>query len=109
MSIPDKVAEGGSGSRLFYYGTQIEVHVGDRIRIRRWFRQDLEGVVCYIPGVSPRHTELEYEDVKKWAFKTTDGTTWATVYSPEQAQPKKKMKFVARSDDLGISPETTLL
>jgi hypothetical protein len=96
------------GSRLFYYGTQIEVRLGDRVRWRRWFRSDLEGIVCYLPGISPRHPEMANDYGLEWAIRTNDGTIWTMGYCPDRAQPRKNLQFVARSIERGIGPETTL-
>lgn len=96
------------GSRLYYHGTEIEVQLGDRVKWRRWVRSDLHGTVCYLPGISPRHRDLENEYGAEWAIKSDDGTIWTMGYFPERAQPKKNLVFVARSTDPGISPETEL-
>lgn len=98
----------GGGSRLFYFGTQIEVRLGDRVRLKRWFRSDLEGIVCYLPGISPRNPYMENEYTIQWGIKATDGAVWIMVYCPERAQPKKNLKFVARSEEKGMSSETVL-
>ena len=84
-------------SRLFYYGTDDEVRLGDRIRIRRWFRRSLEGVVCYIPGESPRHPEMEsaYWGAT-WAIQLPDGSLRVLAYLPDQIQPRRKFRLVAR-------------
>ena len=77
-----------NGSRMFYHGTRMEVQLGDRVRVRpwlfRWFRKAQDGAVCYIPGISPKHRHLEYEDVKKWAIRLEDGTVLSAVYDPSK-------------------------
>ena len=45
--------DAGSITRLCYHGTNVEIRPGDRVRLKRWFRSPLDGVVCYLPGVSP--------------------------------------------------------
>jgi hypothetical protein len=91
-------------SRLFYHQTQTEVRLGDRVRIRRWLRRAREGTVCYLPGISPLHEELEYDDVKQWAIRTDDGAVYPILYDPERFQPPKHISFLARSDDAGLQP-----
>jgi len=93
--------EGGSG--LFYHGTGEEVRLGDRVRIKRLFGRDLLGSVCYIPGKSPVHKDLEYDDVRQWAIRLDDGTVLAMAYSPQHrlGQPKRDLVLVERS----LSPQ----
>lgn len=88
-------------SGLFYSGTTDEVRLGDRVRIHRLLRRDLMGTVCYIPGISPPHPDLEYDDVRQWAIRLDDGTVLAIGYSPEHrlGQPKRDLILVNRSGD----------
>lgn len=87
------------GSGLYYHGTTEEVRLGDRVRIKRLLRRGLVGTVCYIPGQSPVHKDLEYEDVRQWAIRLDDGTVLAMAYSPQHrlGQPKRDLVLVERS------------
>lgn len=99
-------------SGLFYSGTKKEVCLGDRIRLKRWIRSDLYGTVCYIPGISKRHPELEYEDVKKWAIRLDNGTVLAMGYYPDHprvGQPKKDLELVARNQGNELLPNEKLV
>jgi hypothetical protein len=84
---------------MFYHGTKIEVQLGDRVRVNPWFlgwfRRPRNGIVCYIPGISPRHRHLEYEDVRKWAIRLEDQTVLAAAYDPPHG-PSKRIEFVSR-------------
>ena len=104
------MAQPETHSRLFYHGTTTEVCIGDHVRIRRWFRRDLEGVVCYIPGISPRRAELEdaEEQYFTWAIQVPDGIVLTMAYSPEIGQPPRKIAFVRRSDRPSLDPTTEL-
>lgn len=98
-------------SDLFYFGTKDEVRLGDRVRIRRLLRRDLMGTVCYIPGISLPHPDLEYDDVRQWAIRLDDGTVLAIGYSPEhrRGQPKRDLILVNRSSDSrGLMPDEEL-
>jgi hypothetical protein len=82
-------------SGLYYHGTQDEVRLGDRVRLRRWFRRPLEGVVCYVPGLSPHHREI---GAHQWAIRLADGSLSVTAYSPRQAQPRPHIELVDRGE-----------
>lgn len=99
-----------SSSRLFYYGTEDEVELGDRVRIKRWLRADLTGVVCYIPGISPVHAELEYSGVKQWAIRCDDGTVRPMGYAPESpyGQPSETIVFLGRGTGESLNPDEVL-
>lgn len=98
-----------SSSKLHYHGTDIEVRLGDRVLIARLFRRPIPGVVSYIPGVSPKHPELERE-VPEWAVQLEDGTLVSWVYVPAELQPSRRVQFVGRgsTDFEGIGPDTEL-
>jgi hypothetical protein len=83
-------------SRLFYYGTTIEVEIGDHILVSRFLRSRRACVVCYIPGLSERRFELEFDDVRQWAIRDRDGTVYSILYDPESFQPPKHIRFVNR-------------
>jgi hypothetical protein len=96
------------GSGLFYR-TGDEVMLGDRVRMRRWFRRSLDCVVCYIPGVSPKHPEMEYADVRQWAVRAKDGAVYPILYDPDTFQPPSSIQFVGRGDKGLLIPEETLV
>jgi hypothetical protein len=98
-------------SGLFYHGTGDEVQLGDRVRLKRWFRSDLLGVVCYIPGISPRHSDLEYEGVRQWAIRCDDGSVRPMSYDPKSpyGQPTKSIVFVCRGSESSLQPDEELL
>lgn len=100
-----------NGSRLFYHGTNTEVQLGDRVHIKRWFRADLDGVVSYIPGISPRRAELEDADEQflNWAIRLSNGVVLTMGYYPDVLQPPKKIVFVRRSMNSGIGPDEPLI
>jgi len=98
-------------SRLYYFGTREEVRLGDRIRIKRLFRKDLVGTVCYIPGISPRHSVLESDDgaVRQWAYELEDGMIMVVAYFPDHLQPRPNVQLISRGEEKSISPDTALL
>jgi hypothetical protein len=95
-------------SGLRYFGTNDEVCLGDRVEVRGWFRK-FRGHVSYIPGISPKHRELEYEDVKKWAITSDGGTVYAMGFDPDHFQPPKAIRLLGRTEGLGLLPTDKLL
>lgn len=93
---------GGSG--LFYYGTKEEVRIGDRVHIKRLLLKDIEGTVCYIPGISPPHSELGDD---QWAVRADDGTIWAKGYDPKDrfSQPGPKYCLLSRGEGGEVKPD----
>ena len=98
-----------SATTLRYHGTTDEVRLGDVIRVRRWFHRDRHGVVCYLPGVSPMHPELEFGDIRLWAYRTAAGTIETLPYSPAQSpDAPKHITLVDRGRPQGLSPTEPL-
>ena len=96
-------------SGLFYCDTGEEVELGDRVRIRRWFRRPLEGVVCHIPGLSQSHPELEYAGTRQWAIELADGSLRVMGYYPRHLQPERGMELVERGAPYtGLDPNTPM-
>jgi len=95
---------------LFYYGTDIDVQLGDRVIWKRFFRSNVEGTVVYIPGISPRHPDLECEGVRQWAVELDDGSIMLMLYWPEdkKGQPRSNIKFKSRGTRKSLPPETRL-
>ena len=92
-----------------FYSTGEEVQLGDRVVMKRWIAKDVKGYVCYIPGISPRHREMEYEDVRQWAIRSEDGgAVYPILYAPAQFQPPKKIRFISRGPHVSMSPDQHL-
>lgn len=98
-------------SGLRYYGTETDVRLGDRVRVRRgWFSGGFNAVVCYIPGVSEFHPDFEDRrgqdpgGIKQWALRASDGAIYPMIYWPEKHQPLKRIEFVSRGQGGEVSP-----
>lgn len=88
-----------TGSRLFYFGTDIEVDIGDRVEMKSLFWRKKSGTVCYIPGLVEPHSEMENSTGKQWAIRADDGTIYAMGYFPElekYGQPNRSLRFICR-------------
>ena len=92
-------------SKLFYYGTNIEVCLRDRVEVRKWFFWWREGFVCYMPGISPPHPQLVGPDgTPYWSVDIGDGTIFSWIYLPDRIQPGRNIRFICRGN-----PETKTL
>lgn len=92
-----------------YFNSDDDVRVGDVISVKRWFRSPVTACVVYVPGQSDVHSELEYDDVKQWAYQTDDGTIWAGGYAPELLPfASNRISLVHRSSEPEISPDYDL-
>ena len=96
-------------SGLFYHGTPTEVKIGDRVKVKRLLGS-LEGIVAYIPGISPRRDDLLVEGDEDWLIRLDRGDFLSTPYLPEhpRAQPNKNIRFISRGCDGEITPHEDL-
>lgn len=85
-------------SSLFYFGTDTEVNLGDRVGVKRWFKVDY-GNVAFIPRLSAHHPQVKTED--EWLIRMDRGDFLSTPYLPThpRAQPSPKIMFIQRSND----------
>lgn len=97
-----------TGSKLKYHGSTTEVRLGDRVEVRGWFGVKYRGYVSYIPGISEKRRELEYEDVRQWAITSDDGTTYPILYDPVNFQPPKHIRFIQHTENKGTLPNEEL-
>jgi hypothetical protein len=85
--------------RLLYYGTEDEMQLGDRIRLRRVLGADELATVTNIPGQS--HPDPNILD-NQFGFETEDGNRCITDHEPVTGQlwsvVPKDIHLVRRSD-----------
>ena len=94
---------------LRYHGTTDELRLGDQFRIKRWLRREQQAVVCYLPGVSSMHPELEFGDVKLWAYRLSDGTIRTLPFLPEQSRyAPSDITLIRRGKPNGLAPNEPL-
>lgn len=94
--------------KLYYHGTAEDVRLGDRVRIRRLMRKPLSGVVCHIPGESPPHPEMIWEDgVGNWAIRLEDGSLIGWIFLPDEVQPSKRIELISRGEVDGYALRPT--
>lgn len=97
--------------RLKYKGTQIDIRLGDNILFKNIIFGKSKGVVCYVPGESPLHPEMEYEGEKNWAIKLENGRVISWLYLPEEYEANKRVVFVKRGNPFfeGLKPDDELI
>jgi hypothetical protein len=72
-----------------------DVQLGDRAALSIWFRLRI-GRVVYIPGVSPRNPEFEYNGMRWVGIRLEDRSLVATPVLTRTARLKPKVKFIDR-------------
>ena len=85
-------------SHLSYHGTDVEVMLGDHVLFKRLIRRNLKGKVVYIPGISPKHPDIEGDSSTQWAIELENGMILLMVYWPEGSQPKNVIVFIERGE-----------
>ena len=85
---------------LHYRGISTEIRLGDIVNVRRllFFWRRTPGIVCYMPGQSAPHPQMEYEGVRYWSIQLEDGTLVSWVFLPTEVLPSKRIEFVRRGD-----------
>ena len=98
--------------KIYYHGGEIEVRLGDLVETSVFLFWRCQGRVVYVPGVSPKHPEMEFGGLVKVAIKTEDSGMIGTVVIPETRTLRKKVKFIARDPDgrfEEVKPDEVLL
>ena len=86
-------------SKLFYFGSNVEVELGDRIEYRTLLLRHMRpGAVVCIPDKTALELADEGKDPEDWLIKFDDGTYTGWMYHPEELQPAKRLRFVSRAD-----------
>lgn len=96
--------------KVYYHGGEIEVRLGDVIETRVLLFWRCRGRVVYVPGVSPKHTEMEKNGLKNVGIRT-DSWMIGVAVMPETNALKKDVKFVSRDPDgnfVKVMPEDHL-
>ena len=78
-----------------YYGGETEIHLGDRVQVRELFRKR-EGIVNYVPGISPTHGEMEHDGLYWVGVAYPGGAFTGILVDPDTGCTLKKMIFLDR-------------
>ena len=85
-----------------YHGTQTPVLVGDHVEFKLglfFWRGWQAGRVKYVPGISPRNDELEFNGLTWVAIHDARGEQSGHVVLPQSGQLRKNIRFVSRATD----------
>jgi hypothetical protein len=92
-----------------YFGTSDEVRLGDRIRSRTLLILKTEGVVCYLPGVSQRHRDLEYEGCRFLGIQLPNGEIRKLLWPAGESSLDKRVTLLERGQPYEpLSPDVQL-
>ena len=87
---------------LTYHGTSVPVLVGDHVQFRLgllFWRGWQAGRVQYVPGISPKNDELEFNGLTWVAIHDARGEQSGHVVLPGTGQLRRNVRFVRRADD----------
>ena len=93
--------------KVTYAGGVTEVFLGDKVTCRHFLFWKREGQIAYVPGISERHSQLEFNGLS-WVVIRTGKTLVIPVVDPNTYALKKSICFIQRGkldDTLLITPD----
>lgn len=87
---------------MTYHGTEVPVLVGDHVEFKLglfFWRGWQAGRVQYVPGISPRNDDLEFNGLTWVAIHDARGEQSGHVVLPRTGQLRKNVRFVRRATD----------
>jgi|ERR1041384_4853163 hypothetical protein len=82
------------------YADGAPVNLGDLVRFRRWLVWRT-GHVAYVPGISPKHRDLEFRGLRHVGIQFDSGIFTALVVDPDSSKLPESLRLVARSAPAG--------
>jgi hypothetical protein len=85
-----------------YHGTKVPVLVGDYVEFKLWlffWRGWQAGRVQYVPGISPKNNDLEFNGLTWVAIHDARGGQSGHVVLHKTGQLRKNVRFIRRADD----------
>jgi hypothetical protein len=79
-----------------YHDGVTEVRLGDRVATRYFIFLKAEGRVAYVPGISPKNNEMEFDGLTWVGIRTTYAGTIGTVVLPDTQTLQKSVRFLGR-------------
>lgn len=98
---------------LCYHSTNTKIKLGDHVIYTTWFGlKKTNSRVCYIPGVSDQHEEMDDTDLSSlWAITYGSNDIVQMLYVVDDKFVSKRIKFVSRVKDNyeGLKPRDPVL
>lgn len=85
-----------------YHGTQVPVLLGDHVEFKLglfFWRGWQAGRVKYVPGISPKNEDLEFNGLSWVAIHDARGEQSGHVVLPQTGQLRRNVRFVSRAQD----------
>lgn len=79
-----------------YHDGVTEVRLGDRVATRYFLFFKSEGRVAYVPGISPKNDEMEFNGLTWVGIRTTNAGVIGTIVLPETHTLQKGVRFLGR-------------
>jgi len=93
---------------LCYHNTDTKIMLGDNIIYSTWFGlKKIKSTICYVPGVSPPHKDMEDSDISAfWVFTCGEHDVIPMLYVTTDKFVPKSIKFVSRAKEAykGLQP-----
>ena len=80
----------------FYADGKTRVCLGDLVTLKIFFVIKRRATVVYVPGVSPKNDNLEYDGLVQVGFLEDGGGAVSTFVDPETNLLPSRIKFLAR-------------
>jgi hypothetical protein len=86
-----------------YDGGNVEVHLGDRVELRGWFRRR-QGTVNYVAGISEPHEEMEYGGLYWVGLALDSGIFTGALVDPDTGCTRKNLLLLDRGESSHLLP-----
>ena len=75
------------------------VQLGDQVEARVPFFVRIRGHVVYLPGVSPKRAEMEFDGLRYVGVRDDKNDLYTMLVHPDTGLLKKKVRFLARGPE----------
>jgi hypothetical protein len=93
-----------------YFGSNVELAIGDYVQVKGLLWGKRDGRIAYVPGISPAHKEFDTEECTHVGIRIGNGDVMGFPIFPGQTQVGKRVQFVKRCVDKypGLNPDDPL-